>query len=113
VDGVVREIRALMLIVANSRFAGGHVPLAPDARPDDGRLDVVAVEPLGPLALGRLVPLVFQGRHTGHPRVQVVRGRTASIESDPPMWVNLDGDTWRAGHVSFEVLPAALEVLVP
>lgn len=105
------ETRAMMLIVANSRFAGGRVPLAPRARTDDGRLDVVLIEAMGPAAIARLVPRVLRGRHAGHPRVRMIQCRSVLLESEPPMWINLDGDTWLAGNAGFHVLPAALEVL--
>jgi diacylglycerol kinase (ATP) len=112
-DGEWLETRALMVIIANSRFAGGRVPFAPQARTDDGCLDLVLIEAMGPLALAGLVPRVFQGRHARHPGVHMIEASTVRLESEPPMWINLDGDTWLAGNAGFEVLPAALEVFVP
>lgn len=112
-DGDTMDARVLMVVIANSRFAGGHVPLAPDARTDDGLLDVVMIEKMSPLALATLVPRVFRGTHTGHPGVRSFRARSLRMESDVPMWINLDGDTWHAGPASFHVIPSALEILVP
>lgn len=111
-DGEAYTVRALMVIVANGRFAGGHLPLVPGARPDDGLLDVMWIEPMGPAAVARLVPRVFAGRHGDHPGVRTVRVRVVRLVADPSMWINLDGDTWRAGDARFQVLPGALRVLV-
>ncbi len=112
-DGNVFETRALMVVVANSRFAGGALPLAPDARTDDGRLDVVILEAMHPVAVARLVPRVFRGLHTDHPGVRTMTARTLLLEPDSQMWMNLDGDTWHCGSTRFAVEPAALEVLLP
>ncbi len=113
IDGRLVEERALMLIVANGAFAGGKLPFAPGATTDDGLLDLIVLRAVSPAGLTTLVPRVLVGRHKGHPGVSVHRARRVRVQSDPPMWTNLDGDTWRAGASSFEVLPAALRVAVP
>ena len=113
IDGRSVQEKALMLIVANGTFAGGKLPLAPGATTDDGLLDLIVLRAVGPAGLATMVPRVLAGRHRGHPGVSVHRARRVRIRSDPPMWTNLDGDTWRSGASLFEVLPAALRVAVP
>ncbi len=113
VDGRTVETRALMVIVANSRFAGGQIPMAPDARTDDGLLDLVILKTMDPMRLATLVPRVFRGTHADHPGVRIERATTVQLESTPGMWINLDGDTWHTGPSEFRLHPSALRVLVP
>ncbi len=113
IDGRKIETRALMIIVANGEYAGGRIRFAPGASTADGLLDLVLVHAVSPPKLVTLVPRVLSGRHTGHPAVSMFRAASVRIESEPPMWINLDGDTWRAGNSSFEVVPAAIRVAVP
>ncbi len=113
IDGRIVETSALMLIVANGPFAGGKLPLAPGAATDDGWLDLIVMGAVSPPGLVTLVPRVLAGRHRRHPAVSVYRARQVRVDCDPPMWTNLDGDTWRAGSSRFRILPAALKVAVP
>jgi diacylglycerol kinase (ATP) len=112
VDGRSIVTKALMVIAANSMYAGGRVPLAPGARTDDGQLDLVIIHAVSPPRLATLIPRVLLGRHAGHPGVSIHRASDVLLEADPPMWINLDGDTWMAGSASFHVIAAALQVAV-
>ena len=113
IDGQAVEAKALMVILANGAYAGGKVRLAPDAATGDGRLDLVIIHAMSPPKLATLVPRVLLGRHAGHTGVSIYRAAAVRMESEPAMWINLDGDTWRAGPASFRVVPGALQVAVP
>jgi diacylglycerol kinase family enzyme len=102
-----------MVIVANGRYAGGRIPLAPTARTGDGALDLVIIEASGWLRLAGLVPRVLRGRHLDAPGVRHVKATRLEISAHPPMWMNVDGETWRAGAASFHLIRDALRVIVP
>ena len=55
---------------------GGVFRLAPEARLDDGLLDVVVVGDIQRVALLVNIPRVFAGRHLGHEKVEVYRVRS-------------------------------------
>ena len=106
------EASAVNLVVANGRYAGGGVPVAPDAKLDDGFADVVVLE-AGPIpTLGLVVARMAAGRHREHELVRVVRGRRVRISSTPAMPFNVDGELVGSGAIEFEVLRRELPVLV-
>lgn len=113
VDGEPVEIEAHMLVIANGPCAGGRVPLAPGADPGDGALDLVVIRAVRPTSLAALVPRVLTGRHLGHPAVLVRRATSVRVESDRPMWINLDGDTWTTAPAALDLVPDALRVAAP
>lgn len=113
IDGEAIAERASMVIVANGRFAGGRLPLAPRASPHDGRLDLVILPPLTPWRFASLLPRVLAGRQLAHPAVIHRTGRSVSVEADPPMWMNVDGETLPPAPLSLEVLPGVLSFVVP
>jgi diacylglycerol kinase (ATP) len=103
---------ALNLAVANARFVAGGIPIAPTAQVDDGRFDVLVVRPCPLPALAALTSRAVLGRHLDDPRILFRRARTLEVRASPPLPLNVDGELLgeRAGR--YELLPAALEVVV-
>jgi YegS/Rv2252/BmrU family lipid kinase len=119
VDGVVAEHDAATVVVANSRYYGQGMAIAPDARLDDGLLEVVVVEAATKRALIRSLPSVYDGRHVALPGVTVLRGARVEISADARTPVPVGGDGEPLGVLpglssppaEVAVLPAALTVL--
>lgn len=110
--GSLRAV-AYSVIVANGRFAGGGIPVAPGARPDDGLLDLIVIE-CGPLRrIPGLVASVLRGRHLDREDVRRVRATSFDLRSAPPTWVSLDGEVFGDEALGTEVVPGALRVLIP
>ena len=60
-DGTALHVRAMLIAVANARQYGNGAVIAPAARVDDGKLDVVIVAARSPLAALAQVPRLFKG----------------------------------------------------
>jgi diacylglycerol kinase family enzyme len=104
--------RALLVTVANSPQFGNGARIAPLAKLDDGRLDLVVFEEVSRFATICAVPRLFLGG------VERVRGLTtqqierARIESDTPMSFHVDGEPVEGGTtLEIRVLPKALTVI--
>ena len=116
VDGVHHEFRAWLVAVGNGPAYAGGMRIAPDARLDDGLLDVTVVGEMSKPELLYNFPKVFKGRHTSHPKVQTLRGTTVALESlddSIPLEVYADGE--RVGPLpgTMEAVRNALNVRVP
>jgi diacylglycerol kinase family enzyme len=98
---------------ANSKAYGGGMLLAPDARLDDGALDVVLISDIGKWAYVRTAPSVFKGTHVRNPAVRVLRGAEVRVESDRPFVVYADGDPIGETPITLRAAPGALRVLMP
>ncbi|WP_307806966.1 diacylglycerol kinase family protein [Naasia sp. SYSU D00057] len=112
-DGVARDESGVLLAVANNGWIGGGMHIAPDARVDDGELDVLLVTPVGRLRFLALFPRVFSGRHTTLPMVRLERARRGLLESDVPIAAYGDGERLGPLPIEFEVVHGALRVLAP
>lgn len=94
--------------ICNSRYTGGSMLMAPGARFDDGRFDVVMAGPMTRLELIRAFPLIYRGTHLSHPAVRVVRGASARIECDAPLGLLPDGELIGTTPVEIQVIPRCL-----
>lgn len=108
--GGARDIEAMLISVANGRSMGGGMRITPEARCDDGELDLFLVSRLSRLGLLMVFPKVFSGRHTGHRSVHVERVSSLRLDA-PGVIAYADGE--RAGPMpcAVEVVPLALRVL--
>ena len=113
VDGRQFAVRAMLCAIANGPAFGGGMRVAPDAELDDGLFDVCIVSELSRPAFLRAFPRVYRGTHTTHPNVTMLRARRVRIESDRQAPLLVDGDLVGTTPAVFEVMPSAIEVLVP
>ena len=99
------------------RYALG-LPFAPLAQGDDGWLDLVVFRNAGPFQALHYLWLVARGLHLDRPDVFHRKVRRVVVTSGEPIPVQLDGDPGgfvpsNQGAWSVEVLPRAVDVLVP
>jgi YegS/Rv2252/BmrU family lipid kinase len=113
VDGERVSFSGWSVAAANSKYYGGGMLLAPDARLDDGALDVVLIADIGKWEYVRTAPSVFKGTHVRNPAVRVLRGAEVRIASDRPFVVYADGDPIGETPITLRTLPAAVRVLMP
>lgn len=113
VDGETHRLEAVMAVVANGPFAGGRIPLAPGARPDDGVLDVTVVPALPIPALVTEAVRLLTGRAARSRRLLRLRGRRVEVSLEPAGPANLDGETVPPAPLGFRVEPGALRVVAP
>lgn len=92
----------------NSRYTGGNMLMAPDAKIDDGYFDAVILSPLTRRSLLRVFPKIFNGTHIHHPQVRVVRGRHAVVRSVPTKGLLPDGEFFGQTPTTIDVLPKKL-----
>jgi diacylglycerol kinase (ATP) len=110
-DGRAGELAAWLVVVANGRSYGGGMRVAPDARFDDGLLDVVVIGDLSKPDFLATFPKVYAGRHLAHRLVTVHRARRVELAADRPRTVYADGEHAGELPMAFAVEPAALTVL--
>ncbi|HKA14204.1 MAG TPA: diacylglycerol kinase family protein [Myxococcota bacterium] len=115
VDGeLVLDGPVALGVAANGRQFGGGMPIAPDARPDDGWLDVVCVATTSGLQLIPKLPKLYRGIHLADPVVHARRGRRIEADAAPgAVPLELDGDPVGALPAQIELVPGALSVIGP
>jgi diacylglycerol kinase family enzyme/membrane-associated phospholipid phosphatase len=113
-DGRQLEVRALQVSVCNAPRYGASFAAAPDARTDDGWLDVVIYQRFSRLELARHYISIMGGRRDLWARIRRERARRVLLMPHAAQWdVHADGVLIGATPIAISVEPGALRVLAP
>jgi YegS/Rv2252/BmrU family lipid kinase len=113
VDGERRSGLMYDVLVANCRYLAGGMKLTPQALPDDGLFDVLLIGNITRTDLALTLPKVYRGTHLPHPKAELLRGATVTVDATAPVPVELDGEQPGTTPARFEVVPRALRLRVP
>ena len=115
IEGTQIDGHFLLAVLNNVHlYAGGFAELSPHARLNDGLMELWLFEgeTLGDTA--QIAWELLAGNHLQSPQVQKYTFRNLRMESDSPMYVQVDGEPAEGNNpLNVSVLPHALEVLVP
>lgn len=103
-----------LVAVANGLYCGGGMMLSPEARIDDGKLDVITASGLSRVNVVTELSRVHTGGHVNNPKVTITQGTIARIETflqQDAMRLEADGNVRGVTPVQFQVLPGALRLV--
>jgi diacylglycerol kinase (ATP) len=111
IDGRQEKRRVLSVIVSNGAYFGGGMRIAPQAELNDRHLDVLTIGDVGKAELLQVFPRVYKGTHITHPKVRMEKAEKITIECDRRILLQADGELLGEGPVTFQVVPAALNMV--
>jgi diacylglycerol kinase (ATP) len=111
VGNEVESVCLCTVVIANGRYCGDRMLIAPDASMYDGQLDAIIVEGVSITELIKIRPTLYDGSHISHAKIREKKITAITIESDEPLLVEADGDIIGESPASFRVMPSALTVV--
>lgn len=106
------EGRMFLVCAGNTETAGGGVMrLSPGASFTDGLMNISVIEAFSRFSILQNFPKLLRGTHVEHPAVTYFTGREISMEAEPPMPIQIDGELWGETPARFRVCPGALRVI--
>jgi diacylglycerol kinase (ATP) len=112
VDGDKRRLRILLALASNTQLYGGLVRVSPEAKVDDGLLDLAVFRGTGVRRTSWHLLRVFLGWHLRVPDVEHHRAREITIRG-PRLPVHVDAEPIGTTPVQISIHPQAVRVLVP
>jgi diacylglycerol kinase family enzyme len=112
IDGQPQQGVMNSVVVANARYFGGGMFVAPNAQWDDGLFDVIILGDFGKLEVVANLPRLYRGTHLTHPKVAELRAREVRVEAQERMFLQAEGELAGEAPAAFRLLPKALRVLV-
>ena len=101
----------ILAAVANAPAYGHGMKIAPNAKLDDGRLDVCTVRAMDPFKLFCMFPTIYFGRHLTFKEVEYEQAPSVKIETEYPLDVYADGEFVGKTPAEFSVARSALKVV--
>jgi diacylglycerol kinase (ATP) len=107
------ELVTCMTAITNGRCFGSGFWVCPQARPDDGLLDLMLAPALGRAAILGLIPKFTRGTHVNEPRLRMARARRVLLQSSRPFVLEADGEMpfGPIRRLQVELLPGRLTVI--
>jgi diacylglycerol kinase (ATP) len=114
IDGETITRRALLVSFANSNQWGNNITIDPNARLDDGYIDVCIVQKVPYWKAIFFAPLLFIKRFDRTSYVEIIRAKEVQLLRKKSRSVNVDGDPRKMGkELNIKILPLSLNVVVP
>jgi len=114
IDGEEFEKQALMIVFANSNQFGFNTKIAPDAKVDDGYLDICVVKKMPVTQLLNVGYNTMRGTLGNTGFAEYFRGKEISISNIHDPLMNIDGEPKIMNSpVSIKIKPLCLRVIVP
>lgn len=113
IDDQVLQGKIFLVAIANGKYYGGGMMIAPDADLTDGEFDICVVKDVSKLEVIRVLPSIYKGNHVKNPFVKIYRGKKVFAESEERVLIQADGELKGTTPMGFEVEPKVLSVLVP
>jgi len=112
-DAHERHLLVVNLCIANARYFGGGMKIAPEAKLTDGKFDVVSVGDLSALKIFTSAPRIYFGSHLSLPEVSHGLARKVTVraaELETPVDLEVDGELPGRLPATFQIVPEALRV---
>lgn len=101
VDGVVHDMDNVFVIISNSKYTGGNYLIAPHAKIDDGKLDLIILNKLRRIDLLNTFPKIFDGSHVDTKFVDYIQAKQIKLETKIPKNLAPDGEIY--GELPVEI----------
>ena len=114
IDGVENTDEMFLVALANGRYYGGGIVLAPDAELSDGSLDFYGIKKSNPYKILRyLVAFLTKKDIRKFKDTYYNKCKTLKIISEKEIISNIDGEIIKSNEFNFEIIPKGIKLIVP
>ena len=113
VDDVTLEQDVMFVDVANGKYVGCGMTIAPHAEVDDGLFDVIVIGNFGKIESLIRLPTLYKGTHLSNSRVGFFRGQHVELQSEESLSIHVEGEYIGQTPAVFDIHTKALKVTAP
>jgi len=105
-----RELQGYWILCSNTGYIGTGMHIAPEARLDDGLIDVVIIEKIPKMRFVMNLPKVFKGTHVNVKGFSMVQAKSLILRTRPDFRLAIDGDREFKPPARISILPGAVRL---
>ncbi|MBM7614850.1 diacylglycerol/lipid kinase family protein [Alkaliphilus hydrothermalis] len=109
----IEEKEIFFFILANTSHVGGFRHIAPEAKINDGLMDLLIIESCPLKDIASLFLLMLQGNHINHPYFKYYQVNELTIGGPSEIVVDVDGELGASLPMNFKVIKEAIKIIVP
>jgi len=113
IDGEKIKRDNVFMEVSNSRYTGTTFLMAPQAKLDDGWLDITLLNKVSRFKILRVFPSIFKGEHTQFEEVETFKAKNIKIFTEEPMKLSPDGELLGETPIEVNCLHQDLQIFWP
>ncbi|MHB1334364.1 MAG: diacylglycerol/lipid kinase family protein [Candidatus Humimicrobiaceae bacterium] len=111
-DGIERNINIMMMVVANLKYYGGGMKIAPGADAFNNIFDICVIKKMSKFLFAKSIPKVYEGTHLELPTVETFSTREIDIECESKLDVYGDGEYLGKLPANFKIAPKMLNIFM-
>jgi len=112
IDDITINERLNSIIVANGKFFGGGMKIAPMADMNDGYFDIIVIGNISKFDFIINFPKIYKGEHMSHPKLRHYKGRKIRVNARQKALIEVDGEQPGVIEAKFDILPNKIKVLI-
>ncbi|MDH5719617.1 MAG: diacylglycerol kinase family lipid kinase [Spirochaetia bacterium] len=109
----IKDEPANTVLIANGKYFGSGMKVAPDAKIDDGFFDVIVLDKMSRLKMLLKMPALQKGKYKGIKEINLYKAQKVKVETTPKAYIELDGEQLGATPIEFEIIKSAIPVIAP
>jgi YegS/Rv2252/BmrU family lipid kinase len=113
IDERKTKINITLLAVANGKYYGGGMKVAPQADLKDGYFDLCLVSKLSRIKMLLLFPKLIKGTHGEIKEVEFFKGKNITVNAEEEIAVNIDGEMIKSRSVDFKIITGGINLIIP
>lgn len=111
IDKLEMEVNSVFTLVSKISSVGSLEKLLPEAKPDDGLLHILNIEPINIKDIVQLIYMAFTGNITKHPKVMYLTAEQAEVRTKNLKEMNIDGNLYDYKDVTVSVVKDGLTLI--
>jgi len=110
-DDKTFDMTNVLVSISNSRFTGGNYLMAPNAKIDDGKLDIIILNKLSRINLLKTFLKIFSGEHVNTNFVKTLQAKKITIETSKPKVLSPDGELYGKTPFNIECIKGGINII--
>lgn len=120
-DNVELNDNFILVAAGNGQVYGGGYRATPEARLDDGLIDIVTIDKMNLIKIAQVLGIYKKGEHIKdgavvkklEPHMNFLRAKKLAIQCAKPFIINIDGESITDSYVEVTMMPRSLNLILP